>query len=162
MALTVKPAETQEPDYKQMFLELSAKLDKMMGNKPEAPAAPSVPNGMVALELAIYKRYTRAGKLYTDEQYYLFTTEQAEVLLQELEDHTGRPLWKRYRPKKTERQIEHEAGRKVAFDASKDGVRPMSRDAEELEAMNRGVIEIGEESELSDIPGLLNDDSVEI
>lgn len=88
----------------------------------------------VVLELAIYQRYTRQGTLYTKlndkgrDQHYGFTTRQAAILLQEIDDVDGRPVWRRPRVKKTAVQEQVDFSTPVVFDASADRVNVIELD----------------------------------
>ncbi len=124
---------------------------------------PSKP-GIMFLELAIYKRYSRKGTVYTNEYYYEFTEEQAAILLRETEPETDRPIWRRYKPGRKAQVIQRiQTGEKEAFDATRDKVTELSapdddddRDPDRnTETTKRRrfeeAIEIGNDEEISDI-----------
>lgn len=88
--------------------------------KPAAPAAPQTIN----LELAIYQRYTRKGKLFTKTtedgrpQVYAFTPQQAAVLMQEVDEVSQRPIWRRPRVQPTQQQIQIDRSKPVVSSAA--------------------------------------------
>jgi hypothetical protein len=96
--------------------------------KPDtaAPAAPAVQH--IHLELAIYKRYTRQGQLYTSEteqgqpMIYRFTLAQARVLLTETDAVDGRPIWRRPRARVSEQQRQVDLSKPVVQDVTTDRV----------------------------------------
>lgn len=77
----------------------------MTVNEEVKSSTPAVAPTLILLELAFFERYNRAGVLYTRKtedgkpRAYRFTLEQARVLLREVEDGTGRPIWVRAKPK---------------------------------------------------------------
>lgn len=117
-------------------------------SKAEVQAAPQAEPKTVTLELAIYKRYNRGGHLYVAEEAYEFYEPQALILLRETEESTGRPLWRRYKPK-VEVQVAP-PGHKVIVSALQDGVR-QEADHDEINPVRR--IDIGADEDLSDILG---------
>ena len=160
--------EKMDPAMEQRLRDAQTLLEKhgMMPKVPESNIKPR-PDGLVALELAIYKRYVEHyrnekgeadSKLYTDEEYYLFTPEQAALLLRKTEDNTGRPIWRRYRSP-VDKNAGTPVGEKRALNATKDRVQPDRRDPGELAAQGVDVIEIGSEDEISDILGAVAADT---
>jgi hypothetical protein len=108
------------------------------------PAAPAT----VDLELVLYARYYRGSALYEREQAYRFTAEQAEILLAEVEDNTGRPVWKRYKPKPVVQQPN--SGIKNVVNAQNFDVKHLA-DTEQQFTGQR--INVGDDSEIADILG---------
>lgn len=114
----------------------------------------------VRLELALYERYTRMGYLYTkkDDQgrnrVYLFTQEQALILLQEVEESTGRPIWRRPRDHKETQKLQEISQAPVEFDATGDKTLAAPVDSGPVvEAKPEARIEVGSEDELRGILG---------
>ncbi len=114
-----------------------------------APAAPTT----VDLELVLYARYYRGGALYEREQAYRFTTEQADILLAEVEDGTGRPVWKRYKAKPPVQRPD--SGVKNIVNAQSFDVKHLS-DRDNAFVGQR--INVGDDSEIADL--LPQDDGV--
>jgi hypothetical protein len=146
MALNLQPKAPITP-------EVQSQLDAaraLLAQHDQLPVSRRISDGPVSLELAIYKRYTRGGLLYESDKFYNFTAEQASILLQETEDNTGRPIWRRYKAgqQKVVTQVVNE---KKGVDATGDKIVPDQRDAEDLEAMGLKKIEIGSDDEISDI-----------
>lgn len=116
--------------------------------KPEAQAAKPAPQKFVELELWLFQRYHRGGVLYEKEMAYRFTEEQAEVLLRECEDGTGRPIWRRYVPKPI--QQVRDSGVKNVRDATQNKVADQA-DQEFAAPANR--LDVGSEEEFREIVG---------
>ena len=93
-------------------------------NTQTKPAAPEVPKEepTIELELASYVRYNRAGHAYDNEHAYKFTQKQALILLQEVDPNSGKPVWRRYKPKE-DVQPEVPRGHKRMINAQSDGVK---------------------------------------
>ena len=149
-----------DPAMQQRLRDAQTLLEKHgMMPKVRESSIPARSDGLVALELAIYKRYVEHyrnekgeadSKLYTDEEFYLFTPEQANLLLRKTEDNTGRPIWRRYRTP-ADKNAGTPVGEKRALNATNDRVQPDRRDPSELAAQGVDVIEIGTDDEISDI-----------
>lgn len=109
--------------------------------KVETPvAAPT----HVDLEVVLYARYHRGTKLYEREKAYRFTPKQAAILLEEVDETTQQPIWRRYKVKAA--AVRAEAGIKQVIDASKDDVvEHINPDAD------LARIDVGDESELAGI-----------
>jgi len=103
---------------------------------------------MELLELVAYKRYHRGGHLYTDDNAYSFTLEQAEILLEEIDEQTQRPIWRRYKPK-TQAMVQAQAqiaGTKPTINAVSDDVKALAVSEE-----RQGRIDVGSDEEIADI-----------
>jgi hypothetical protein len=127
-------------------------VDTVPSSKVEQPT--------IELELAIYDRYSRQGVLYVAQtedgrpQTYRFTTPQAKIVLQDVDDVSGRPIWRKPRKRVTEVQKQVDRNVPKVFDATKDQVKPIERE----ETVGYGMTETlqdGNDSELLDIPGLI-------
>jgi hypothetical protein len=117
------------------------------------------PAGTVLLELGLYVRYTRHGRLFTKGNIYRFNAEQAIRLLGEHD--RGRPIWRRWR--KPEPKIDP-LQRKVdgIIDATGESIRAQP-EGDPLDGP-RDQINIGNEDEIlnllsesNDLGGELND-----
>lgn len=132
---------------------------KPKAQEAKAEAAIPVPERKIQLELTIYTRYTRAGHLYEKDKVYEFNESQADILMQEVEEASGLPLWRKYKPRPTPKEVRIEEGRRALVDATGDHVVKQERVAAP-DGQVRGI-QVGSDDELSDIPGL-NDNAVEI
>lgn len=115
--------------------------------KNEAQASQAAqPEATVLLELALYERYNRAGVLYTQKtedgkpRAYRFKLSDARVLLREVEDGTGRPIWVRAKPKS---QVE--ADPREAPELGE--LAPIHAEGTELSAR----VDVGSEEELAEL-----------
>lgn len=101
----------------------------------------------VELELWLFQRYHRGGVLYEAEMAYRFTEEQAELLLRECEEGTGRPIWRRYTPKPI--QQVRDSGVKNVRDATQNRVTSQ----EDVEFSGARRIDVGSEEEFREVVG---------
>jgi hypothetical protein len=116
----------------------------------EKPAIAPVQEYII-LELAYYKRYTRGvtGTPYEADKAYRFKAEQAAILLEEVEEPSGRPIWRRYKPKTNPQRIKVPEGHKQTMDAASDIIKPLeSPDT----AITKGI-QIGSDDEIKEILG---------
>lgn len=159
MALNIGNKTEISPEV-QVALDAAKALLKEHNQLPVAAPVRVVPTGPVALELAIYKRYIRVagGQLYEGDKYYNFTPEQAAILLQETEDNTGRPIWRRYKVGQ-QKVIVVDPTNKAGIDATGDKIAADSRDQSELDAQGTTRIEIGTDDEIADILNEVNSQS---
>jgi hypothetical protein len=81
----------------------------------------------VNIELVKYARYVRQDILYEKGVPYKFTAAQAEILLEETDDVSGMPIWKRWKPASQRMVVQREvqptdmtAAPVVAADMSED------------------------------------------
>lgn len=118
--------------------------------KPAKDDTPAVTEPKtVDLELRAYNRYVRNDVLYEKGQAYRFTQDQAEVLLEEVDDVNGRPIWGRWKPVSKRMVVEREVTPK---DMTWDSITP----APVADEVATKGIDIGDDSEIAD---LLKDDS---
>lgn len=136
-------------------------------------AAPAAPQQVqkVALELAIYQRYTRAGVTYVktaengQDKAYLFTPANAAILLEEVDDTTGRPIWRRYRPRRTEVQRQIDMSKPQLEDTAEAGIAPIVGEDLELRGANADPerrLEDGSDDELGGILPPLDGEDVPV
>jgi hypothetical protein len=126
-------------------------LDITKGKTAPAAAAAPEPVRKVALCLAIYQRYHRAGQLFEAGIPYNFTEEQAETLLEEVEDGSENPIWKRYKRKSEVQRVQVEAnGDLIPVDMTASVVKELGAVDENAPSKR---IEIGDDSELAEILG---------
>ena len=106
------------------------------------------------LELVLYTRYYRGGTLYEKGNAYRFKADQAEILLEEVEQDTGRPIWRRYKPQPIARQVQQETlGTKQIVDSTAAKVERPSEDAQFMRVVPTNVINVGDDSELEGVLG---------
>ena len=137
----------------------SNKTGAAVENDVAVKAAP-LPEVKIQLELAMYDRYSRGDKLFvkrdetTDRPVaYGFTQAQARILLQEVEEPSGRPIWRRPRPMRREEIQQKFVGQAMVLDASASTIKEIAADPDAIPAQR---IDFGDDSELTDIPGLLD------
>lgn len=120
---------------------------------PEAPSQPET----VILELALYKIYTWRGIRYEEGKPYRFKASDAMILL--AEHDVGRPVWRLYRPEKPK-----VAPKKEIVDATAVHVPLPIEDPLVLTDANapQKRIDIGDESEIADIVGQVDDGNVTV
>lgn len=105
----------------------------------------------VALCLAVYSRYHRGGVLYEKDIPYNFTEAQADILLEEVEDGSETPIWKRYKRKSEVTRVQVEAnGDLIPVDMTDSKVVELGA-VDENAASKR--IDIGDDSELLELLG---------
>lgn len=103
----------------------------------------------VVLELFNYKRYVRVDTLYEKGVPYRFTAAQALILMDEVDEVTGTPVWKRYKSPQQRQVVVREVqpqdmtAQKVVAPDMSESTDPSKR------------IEIGDDSDLA---GLLPND----
>lgn len=113
------------------------------------------PEAVVLLELALYERYNRAGVLYTQKtedgkpRAYRFKLSDARVLLREVEEGTGRPIWVRAKPKAQVTTDPREADEVAEL-------APIQAEGSELSAR----VDVGSAEELAELG--LGDDEVQV
>lgn len=128
--------------------------------KEAAPVVAQKAPEFVLLELAFYKRYTRGvhGKTFEADNAYRFTKEQAEVLLQDVEEVSGRPIWRRYKPKADPRRVVVPEGHKATMDATDTQIAKMAMSDE----VNIKGLEVGSDAEIADILAAVPEGAVEM
>lgn len=131
-----------------MGVQTEVKPDSKPAVKGESPAK------TIDLELVTYKRYHRGGRLYVAEQAYRFTEVQAAILLEEVDNSSGRPVWRRYKPKSA--ASVPELGIKKVTDSTTAKVERIADDEMLSEAPKR--IDIGSDAEIADILQQVNTD----
>src|SRR5512135_3057059 len=105
---------------------------------PKTAEAPVEAPRTIDLELVVYSRYNLGGIVYEKEKAYRFSEPQALQLLEEVEDTTGKPVWRRYRPKPVAQRPD--SGVKTVIDASKNDVAP--RHDPDADVVSRGRIDV--------------------
>ena len=125
-----------------MTVEVNKKAVAAVDATPKAVEAP------IQLELALYSRYNRAGHLYEREMVYEFNPAQARILLGEVEVETGRPIWRRYKPKPTAQEIRLNNEQRRVVNATKDNVAPQVTEGGVASA---GRLDVGSEEDLADL-----------
>jgi hypothetical protein len=113
---------------------------------PETPVVEAPKS--IDLELVLYQRYHRGGKLYERDNAYRFNLKSAEILLAEVEDGTGRPVWRRYKPKPVVKRAI--PGVKEVFDATANNVHNVTDPDHEVVTQ---AINIGDDNEITEILG---------
>jgi hypothetical protein len=108
----------------------------------------------ILLELAMYQNYNYRGTMFTKGTPYLFSKDEAIVLLSETD--LGRPVWKRYKPLIVEQRRASAVVDATEFTADRDVVDDPIRRIE----VTTNKIEIGNDEEIADI--LNADDSENI
>jgi hypothetical protein len=138
------------------------KMSLSVTQAPVATAQPQEPvqEQKVALELAIYQRYTRKDVLYTAKtddgrpRHYLFTIPQARILLAEVDDVDQRPIWRRARKVVTEVERFVDRSQAVVTDGSRVNVQPIEQDdTARLGLDNSRRLEDGTDDELAELLG---------
>lgn len=129
-----------------MTVQVTDKAGK--SNPVAVAAAPKEPEVPVQLELALYSRYNRAGHLYEREMVYEFNPSQARILLAEVEAETGRPIWRRYKPKPTAQEIRMNNEQRRVVNATKDNVAPQ---VTEGGVISSGRLDVGSDEDLADL-----------
>ncbi len=97
----------------------------------------------VVLELVKLSRYVRQDILYEKGIPYRFTTEQAAVLFEEMDEVTGVPLWKHYKSPAQKMVVQREM---VPADMTGKAV-----DAPDMSGGEGKRLEIGDDSEIAEL-----------
>jgi hypothetical protein len=104
-------------------------------NKTAAPA--KTEDTSVVLELAHYGRYWHCGEIYEKGEAYRFTAEQADDLLQATDEHTGLPVWRRWKPAAKRVMVERE-------------VVPNDMTSADLSPSTAKAISVGDDADIAD------------
>lgn len=116
------------------------------------------PEATVVLDLAVYERYNRLGELYEKGVGYVFSQEQANVLLAEQEADSGSPVWKIYVSKKAA-EVERAPREPEPVDKTRAVVEVL--ESEEMPGKTRRI-DIGDDSEIEELLGNADDDTVTV
>lgn len=98
------------------------------------------------------RRYTRGSggtsKTYESEKAYRFTVAQAVILLAEVQEPTGIPIWRRYKPKirEAERVQTILTGHKPLYEADGDDIRVLPK-PDEAVSQPMARLDIGDDAE---------------
>jgi hypothetical protein len=128
------PADAPEVDYKKLFEEEQARR-KAAEAAVVAPAPESTEPVYIEL-VGKMKRYSRNGKLYTNEYKYLVLHDAAKIMLEERLE--GKPIFRRWKP------VAQVPGnplpiQKQHFDARGDKIKPLSVNPD-ADVESRGMI----------------------
>lgn len=120
---------------------MALKTDKVDAPTTTTPTAPA--EDTVLLESALYKNYNWRGTLYEKGKAYKFTRQTAITLLGEQDN--GRNIWKLYRAPKPKA-----APKNLVVDVTSVN---MDQDLDPIHGVVATRINIGDESEISDVVG---------